>query len=86
MAIKITLDSFLAVIKRSNLLSEEQLNSATEKFRTAHGALTDAKAFAEFLVRQKILTVWQAEKVLQGKHMGSFWGGIGCCLSWGKGG
>ncbi len=86
MAIKITLDSFLAVIKRSGLLSEEQLNSATEKFRAAHGEPTAAKPFAEFLVRQKILTVWQAEKVLQGKHKGFFLGRYRLLSLLGKGG
>ena len=86
MAIKITLDSFLAVIKRSNLLSEEQLNSALEKFRASPEANTDAKTFAEFLVRQKILTVWQAEKVLQGKHKGFFLGRYRLLSLLGKGG
>ena len=57
MAIKITLDSFLAVVKRSGLLSEEQLTAALDKFRAADGVVTDAKPFAEFLVRQKQLTV-----------------------------
>ena len=86
MAIKITLDSFLAVIKRSNLLSEVQLNSALEKFRASPEANTDAKLFAEFLVRQKILTVWQAEKVLQGKHKGFFLGRYRLLSLLGKGG
>ncbi len=86
MAIKITLDSFLAVIKRSNLLSEEQLNSALEKFRASTEANTDAKTFAEYLVRQKILTVWQAEKVLQGKHKGFFLGRYRLLSLLGKGG
>ena len=74
MAIKITLDSFLAVIKRSGLLVEEQLNDALEKFRAANGSTIDGKPFAEYLVRNKQLTVWQAEKVLQGKHKGFFEG------------
>lgn len=86
MAIKITLDSFLAVIKRSNLLSEEQLNSALEKFRASPEAHSDAKQFAEFLVRQKQLTVWQAEKVLQGKHKGFFLGRYRLLSLLGKGG
>ncbi len=86
MAIKITLDSFLAVIKRSGLLSDEQLTSSLEKFRAAKGAITDAKPFAEFLVRQKSLTVWQAEKVLQGKHKGFFLGRYRLLSLLGKGG
>ena len=86
MAIKITLDSFLAVMKRSTLLSEELLNSSLEKFRAAKGATTDAKPFAEYLVRQKILTVWQAEKILQGKHKGFFLGRYRLLSLLGKGG
>ena len=86
MAIKITLDSFLAVIKRSNLLTEEQVNSALEKFRASPEANTDAKTFAEYMVRQKILTVWQAEKVLQGKHKGFFLGRYRLLSLLGKGG
>ncbi len=86
MAIKITLDSFLAVVKRSGLLSEEQLTAALDKFRAADGVVTDAKPFAEFLVRQKQLTVWQAEKVLQGKHKGFFLGRYRLLSLLGKGG
>lgn len=87
MAIKITLDSFLAVLKRSNLLNEEQVTTALEKFRTAvPDTAADAKPFAEFLVRNKILTVWQAEKVLQGKHKGFFLGRYRLLSLLGKGG
>lgn len=86
MAIKITLDSFLAVIKRSNLLTEEQLNTALENFRTEKGLRTDAKPFAEHLVRNKLLTIWQAEKSLQGKHKGFFLGRYRLLSLLGKGG
>ena len=87
MAIKITLDSFLAVLIRSNLLLEEQVTSALEKFRAAQpNAGVDAKPFAEFLVRNKVLTVWQAEKVLQGKHKGFFLGRYRLLSLLGKGG
>ena len=86
MAIKITLDSFLAVIKRSTLLSDEQVATALEKFRAGNGITTDAKPFAEYLVRNKQLTVWQAEKVLQGKHKGFFLGRYRLLSLLGKGG
>jgi serine/threonine protein kinase len=87
MAIKITLDSFLAVLKRSNLLTEGQVASALEKFRAANPAASvEAKPFAEFLVRHKVLTVWQAEKVLQGKHKGFFLGRYRLLSLLGKGG
>lgn len=87
MAIKITLDSFLAVLKRSNLLTEGQVTAALEKFRAANPtASVEAKPFAEFLVRNKVLTVWQAEKVLQGKHKGFFLGRYRLLSLLGKGG
>lgn len=87
MAIKITLDSFLAVLKRSNLLNEGQVATALETFRAANPAAgVDAKPFAEFLVRNKVLTVWQAEKVLQGKHKGFFLGRYRLLSLLGKGG
>ncbi len=86
MAIKITLDSFLAVLKRANLLSEERVRAAIEKFRAAQGNTSEGKPFAEFLVRQKVLTVWQAEKILQGKHKGFFLGRYRLLSLLGKGG
>ncbi len=86
MAFKITLDSFLAVIKRSALLSEEQVDSALETFRTSEGAVEEAKPFASYLVKNKLLTVWQAEKVLQGKHKGFVLGRYRLLSLLGKGG
>ncbi|MFO1005894.1 MAG: protein kinase [Planctomycetaceae bacterium] len=76
----------MAVIKRSGLLSEEQVDSALEKFRTSEEAVDDAKAFATFLVKNKQLTVWQAEKVLQGKHKGFVLGRYRLLSLLGKGG
>ena len=86
MTIKISLDTFLAVIKRSALLSEEQVDSALERFRASEEAVDDAKAFATFLVKNKQLTVWQAEKVLQGKHKGFVLGRYRLLSLLGKGG
>ena len=86
MTIKISLDSFLAVIKRSALLTEEQVDSALERFRASEEAVDDAKAFATFLVKNKLLTVWQAEKVLQGKHKGFVLGRYRLLSLLGKGG
>jgi len=74
MAIKITLESFLAVLRRSNLVEAEQIKRLTDEFRAAHGEPSDAKPFADFLVQQKQITSWQAEKLLLGKHKGFFLG------------
>lgn len=86
MTIKISLDSFLAVIKRSALLTEEQVDSELERFRASEEAIDDAKAFATYLVKNKRLTVWQAEKVLQGKHKGFVLGRYRLLSLLGKGG
>lgn len=74
MAIKITLESFLAVLRRSNLIEAEPLKRLTDEFRAAQGEPPDAKPFADFLVQQKQITAWQAEKLLMGKHKGFFLG------------
>ncbi len=74
MAIKITLESFLAVLRRSNLIEAEQIKRLTDEFRAANGEPADAKPFADFLVQQKQITSWQADKLLMGKHKGFFLG------------
>ena len=74
MAIKITLESFLAVLRRSNLIEAEQIKRLADEFRGLHGEPPDAKPFADVLIQQKLITPWQAEKLLLGKHKGFFLG------------
>jgi len=84
MAVKIALDSFLTVAKRSNLVTREKLAAAFESYRAT--GQTSAKRFAEYLVQQRLLTAWQAEKLLQGKHKGFFLGKYRLLALLGKGG
>lgn len=86
MPTKIALDSFLAVAKRSNLLTAEQLKSNREAFVGGGGDATDARSFADYLVKRQALTRWQAEKLLQGKHKGFFLGKYKLLSLLGKGG
>jgi serine/threonine-protein kinase len=86
MPVKIALDSFLAVAKRSNLVTKDQLTSLIEAFQREGNDTGSSKRFAEFLVRQKALTGWQAEKLLQGKHKGFFLGKYKLLALLGKGG
>ena len=75
---KITLDSFLTVLKQSGLVTPDDLAKLLSDYRAAEvgdstqesPATISAKGFATYLVRSKTLTTWQAEKLLMGKHKG----------------
>lgn len=86
MAVKIALDSFLAVTRRSNLVNRDQLAAMVASFEAEGGETGNTKAFAEHLIRKKVLTPWQAEKLLQGKHKGFFLGKYRLLSLLGKGG
>ncbi len=83
---KITLESFLAVIKRSGLIPVDQLKHQLAAFRASSSQPNDSARFAEYLIRQSLLTTWQAEKLLQGKHKGFFLGKYRLLSLLGKGG
>lgn len=74
MAIKITLESFLAVLRRSGLIEADLIQRLVDEFRAAHGEPPDAKPFADLLVERKLISPWQADKLLVGKHKGFFLG------------
>jgi serine/threonine-protein kinase len=80
------MDSFLAVAKRSDLVSAEQLQKLLESYRHGGGDGEDARGFSDYLVKQKALTGWQADKLMQGKHKGFFLGKYKLLSLLGKGG
>ncbi len=86
MAIRITLESFLAVLQRSGLVAKESLDASLERFKETGGVTKEARPFAEYLLAQKVLTRWQTEKLLQGKHKGFFLGRYRLLDLLGKGG
>lgn len=86
MAVKIALESFVAVLKRSNLVAADQLQSLLGAYQRQSGRTNDSRPFAEYLVQQKAITAWQAEKLLQGKHKGFFLGKYRLLSLVGKGG
>ncbi len=66
-----TADSLLAVIEKSKLLEPEQL----EKVRKAAQGARDARALAKALIKQDLLTRWQAGQLLAGRaafHLGKY--------------
>jgi len=83
---RITLDSFVSVIERSELLDGPTLKTALAEFGAQPPGSAHAKALAEFLCRKEMLTVWQAEKLLQGKHRGFSLGRYRLLSLLGKGG
>ena len=86
MAVKIALESFVAVLRRSNLVAPDRLLPLLEAYQRQSATANDARRLAEFLVAQKALTPWQAEKLLQGKHKGFFLGNYRLLALVGKGG
>lgn len=86
MAIRITLESFLAVLQRSGLIAKDSVDASLRSFKESGGSTKEARPFAEYLLAQKDLTRWQAEKLLQGKHKGFFLGRYKLLDLLGKGG
>ena len=80
--------SFLDLVKRSLLVEEDQLQEFLTQFRTEHGGKLPKKqeALAEALVKADLLTNWQAEKLLAGKHRGFILGKYKLLGQLGKGG
>jgi eukaryotic-like serine/threonine-protein kinase len=70
MAIKLTAASFLTGVKQSGLIDPAKLDAALERLEKSQVNLQEASAIAESLVAQGLLTTWQSEKLLQGRHKG----------------
>ena len=86
MAIKLTIESFLAVLKRSGLIPQERLAGLLDEYRQQGVDIDDSRAIADRLVADELLTRWQADKILQGKHKGFFLGKYRLLRLLGKGG
>ncbi|MEZ5940977.1 MAG: protein kinase [Planctomycetaceae bacterium] len=78
-------ESFVAILKRSSLLSAEKLQSSIDEYckgREQH----DPKEFVQGLIASGDLTDWQADKLLKGRHKGFFLGKYKLLRIIGKGG
>src|SRR5579885_857316 len=60
---------FVWDLRRSNLIDRGQLDQIIGEFLSRHPG-AEPPALAEFLVRQKVLTQFQADRLLQGKTQG----------------
>ena len=65
-------DKLLELVRRSGLVDEARLASFLEKVTAEHGesALEEPERLAELLVQSGLVTRWQADKLLAGKHKG----------------
>lgn len=69
---ELTANKLLELIKRSGLIEEDRLEAFLEKERAkSDGALPEnQKKLADLFIHAGLLTEWQAEKLLAGKHKG----------------
>ncbi len=70
MASEIPADSFLDLLRQSGLVSDSRLLAIRGEFAGDAAKAEGARALADELVKRGILTQWQADNLLQGKHRG----------------
>jgi serine/threonine protein kinase len=65
-------NKLLDLVRRSGLVDEAKLTSFLDKTARAHGesVIDDHPRLAELLIEEGLLTRWQADKLLAGRHKG----------------
>ncbi|MGD9633576.1 MAG: serine/threonine-protein kinase [Pirellulales bacterium] len=69
---KVAANKLIELLRRSGLVEEARLTSFLEKTTAEHGesALEEQEKLAELLIQAGLITRWQADKLLAGKHKG----------------
>jgi eukaryotic-like serine/threonine-protein kinase len=67
---EVTVESLLDLLGQSDLVSDAQLLALTTEFLGEGPRPESAQKLADELVKRGVLTTWQAENLLQGKHRG----------------
>jgi serine/threonine protein kinase len=69
---KVTTNKLLDLVRRSGLVDEAKLTSFLDKTAATHGeaVLEDQNRLAEIMIEDGLVTRWQADKLLAGKHRG----------------
>jgi len=69
---KVTANKLLELLRRSGLVEEPRLSSFLEKTTAAHGegVLEDQDRLTDLMIQAGLITRWQADKLLAGKHKG----------------
>ncbi len=88
MPARLSQSAFCSLVMESGLVPEDRLKSLRAKFAEQHPGAESRScvAFTEYLVRQDVLTLWQAKKLLQGKHKGFLLGKYKLLSLLGRGG
>lgn len=86
MALKLTVESFLQVVRQSGLIEKEQLQKLLQNYAERGVDVKKSQTIADALVGDEVITRWQAEKLLAGKHKGFFLGKYRLLDLLGKGG
>ena len=67
MSAPVTCDEFLDLVRRSEVLEGERLDKFASSLSDSGTALEQPKALAERMIRDGLLTVFQAKQILVGK-------------------
>ncbi len=70
----LSVESFVAIIKQCGLIDGELLKKHWKELKEAGVPLAEPRQIADEFVNRKLLTRWQADKLLQGRHKGFFLG------------
>jgi eukaryotic-like serine/threonine-protein kinase len=70
MAIPTTIDDLLKLIRKSGMVEDPRLDAFLDKWRVANALPTDVKKMAGLMVKDALLTMFQAEQFLMGKWRG----------------
>ena len=68
----VTANKLLDLVRRSGLVDEAKLTAFLDKMRVKHGdaVIDDQPRLADLMVEDGLVTRWQADKLLAGKHKG----------------
>ena len=86
MALNLTVESFLQVVRQSGLIDANQLQTLLSKYADRGIDIKKSQAIADALIADDLVTKWQAEKLLNGKHKGFVLGKYRLLGLLGKGG
>ena len=69
-------DAFLDLVRRSGLVEKDRLNALLLELKREAGghSITDTGFVADRIVQAELLTRWQADRLLEGRHKGFFLG------------
>ena len=70
MALKLTVESFLQVVRQSGLIDKDQLAKLLQGYEVRGLDVKKSQAIADALIADEVITRWQADKLLAGKHKG----------------